>query len=59
MIDLTTIPVPFMTRLTLMSVPSVVTMYAAMNYYADFLRTQTKEFYDPNYIEEFDFIVGK
>jgi len=51
-------PLPMVTRMTFMTIPSVVTMYAAMMYYSDFLQTQSMHFYDPHHHEEFDFIVG-
>lgn len=52
-------PIPMLTRMTFMTVPSVVTMYAAVMYYSDFLRSQSVQFYDPFHYEEFDFIVGQ
>jgi hypothetical protein len=52
-------PIPMLSRMTFMTIPSVVTMYAAMMYYSDFLKAQTMYFYDPYHFEEFDFIIGK
>jgi hypothetical protein len=57
--NLALVPIPMLTKITFMTVPSVVTMFASMMYYSDFLRSQTLSFYSPLHIEEFDFIVGE
>lgn len=56
--NLAVVPLPFITRLSFMSIPTAVTMMAAMSYYSDFLKCQSNKFYDPTHIEEFDFIIG-
>jgi hypothetical protein len=53
------LPIPMLTRVTFLTVPSIVTMYAAALYYSDFLQSQSVHFYDPFHYEEFDFIVGE
>ncbi|ODM90564.1 Glucose dehydrogenase [FAD, quinone] [Orchesella cincta] len=57
-LNLAAIPFPLVARLSFMSIPTAVAMFAAMSYYGDFLKAQSPNFYDPSHYEEFDFIVG-
>jgi hypothetical protein len=41
------------------TIPAVLFLYHSIQYYADFLQTQSPQFYDPFHYEVYDFIVGK